>query len=58
MVLISGSLLYYDIFIAMFVQTWAFVAFNKVQTAQYILWYKTILPIVFVNNALTKNKKF
>ena len=56
MVILAGFLLYYDIWIAMLIQTWAFVAFNKVQTAQYILWYLTLMPIVFINNNLARNK--
>ena len=32
-VLASGFLFYYDLFLAMLIQTWAFVIFNKVMTA-------------------------
>ncbi len=55
-VFLTGFLLYYDIFIAMLIQTWAFVCFNKVVTAQYILWYLTLVPIVLINNNLATNK--
>jgi len=52
---VTGTCFYYDIFFAMLIQTWAFVSFNKVQTAQYILWYLTLIPLVFINNNLTRN---
>ena len=52
-VLLSGFLFYYDIFFAMLLQTWSFVIFNKVMTAQYYLWYMAIFPIAALNNTLT-----
>lgn len=56
-VLISaGFLFYYDLFLAMLIQTWAFVAFNKVQTAQYFLWWLVLLPICLVNSDLIQSK--
>jgi phosphatidylinositol glycan class M len=58
LVLIAGLTLYFDIFLVMFIQTTVFVMFNKVITAQYFLWYVTLLPMVLVNNKLTSSKKY
>ena len=49
-VISAGLLLYYDIWICMTVQTWAFVIFNKVMTAQYYLWYQLLVPICAINS--------
>ena len=34
------------------VQTWAFVTFNKVMTAQYQLWYMSLMPFLAVNSGI------
>lgn len=52
LVFVSGIALYYDLFTACFLQTWFFVMFNKVMTAQYYMWYAAFWPIILVNNRL------
>ena len=52
-VLLSGFLFYYDLFFAMLLQTWSFVIFCKVMTAQYYLWYLAIMPLAAVNNKMS-----
>lgn len=44
-VLAAGFLLYRDLPLALTVQAVAFVAFNKVCTAQYFLWWQGLLPV-------------
>jgi phosphatidylinositol glycan class M len=46
-----------DIPVAMFLQTISFVAFNKVATAQYFVWYIQWLPFVFPKIALARRSK-
>lgn len=41
----------------MLIQTIAFVAFNKVCTAQYFIWWIALLPLALVNNDLKDKKR-
>lgn len=56
-VIAAGFLFYYDLFFAMLIQTWCFVAFNKVLTEQYFLWYMSIIPFVCINNGIIQSYK-
>ena len=49
---ISGFAFYYDLFTAFFLQTWFFISFNKVMTAQYFMWFQAFLPVLLVNSDL------
>jgi len=48
----AGVAFHYDVFFAIVIQTWAFVAFNKVMTAQYFLWYMSLMPFIAINNGI------
>lgn len=45
-----------DIGFCFFLQIWAFVVFNKVVTAQYFLWYISLLPIAVFSVKLSIEK--
>lgn len=45
-----------DLPLAFLIQTMCFVAFNKVITAQYFLWYISLLPLVIPNSTMSAPK--
>ena len=53
-VITAGLGFHHDLFLAIVVQTWAFVTFNKVMTAQYFLWYMSLIPYVAINNKMVQ----
>ncbi|TIA89113.1 hypothetical protein E3P99_02215 [Wallemia hederae] len=46
-----------DLPLAWFMQTFAFVTFNRVCTSQYFLWYMWLLPLVIPSFKLTSKQK-
>ena len=43
-----------DLPFCLFAQTFVFVAYNKVVTSQYFIWYLSLLPLIVPNLKLTK----
>ena len=56
--IVAGLAFHYDIFLAIVIQTWAFVAFCKVMTAQYFLWYLSLMPFIAINNGVIQKSPF
>lgn len=48
LVIFVGTRYYYDLLSAVVIQTYIFVVFNRVVTAQYFLWYMILMPVVAV----------
>jgi phosphatidylinositol glycan class M len=52
LVILSGYKYYRDLPFCCFMQTFWFVVFNKVCTAQYFIWYMSLLPLILARNRL------
>ena len=52
LVILSGYKFYKDLPFCCFMQTFWFVVFNKVCTAQYFIWYMSLLPLILARNKM------
>lgn len=57
LVVLSGYKFYQDLPFCCFMQTFWFVVFNKVCTAQYFIWYMSLLPLILARNNFFSFKK-
>lgn len=58
LVLSTAVILYQDITMCLYIQTFVFVTFNKVCTSQYFLWYLAMLPLVIPFTKLNLHQAF
>ena len=52
-----GYKYYLDLPFCIFAQTFVFVMYNKVSTAQYFVWYHVFLSLILANNDLMQKGK-
>lgn len=57
LVLFCSMFLFNDLNLCLMIVTWVFVTFNKVVTAQYFLWYISLIPLIMPFNKMFKKKK-
>ena len=58
LILLVTIFLYKDINLCLIVLTMIFVHFNKVITAQYFIWYLSLIPLIIHRNLLFSVKKY
>ncbi|CAD8179627.1 unnamed protein product [Paramecium pentaurelia] len=55
-VILAGLKYYRDLPFAMLIQTLGFVVFNKVQTAQYFVWWIALIPLALQNSKMNNKE--